>query len=80
MSAKKPQSKSKESKSTTPTALAVAKEAASEIKFHERECAIRYENIEKRLDEGSDKFKKIEMMLWGGYPFIVATIVAAKFL
>ena len=80
MSAKKPQSKSKESKSTTPTALAVAKEAASEIKFHERECAIRYENIEKRLDEGSDKFKKIEMMLWGVYPFIVATIVAAKFL
>lgn len=80
MSAKKTQSKSKESKSTTPTALAVAKEAASEIKFHERECAIRYENIEKRLDEGSDKFKKIEMMLWGVYPFIVATIVAAKFL
>jgi hypothetical protein len=78
--AKKPQSKSKESKSTTPTALAIAKEAASEIKSHERECAIRYENIEKRLDEGSDKFKKIEMMLWGVYPFIVATIVAAKFL
>ena len=80
MSAKKTQSKSKTAQSTTPTALAVAKEAASEIKFHERECAIRYENIEKRLDEGSDKFKKIEKMLWGVYPFIVATIVAAKFL
>ena len=80
MPAKKPQSKPKTAQSASPTALAVAKEAASEIKFHERECAIRYENIEKRLDEGSDKFKKIEMMLWGVYPFIVATIVAAKFL
>ena len=30
------------------------------IEMHERECAIRYEYIEKRLNEGSEKFKKIE--------------------
>ena len=30
-----------------------AQEALSEIKAHQRECAVRYENIEKRLDEGS---------------------------
>ena len=54
--------------------------ALSEIKTHQRECAIRYEYIEKRLDEGSEKFKKLEMMIWGVYPFMVATIVAAKFL
>tara|TARA_R110000744_G_scaffold133911_3_gene242586 strand:- start:620 stop:802 length:183 start_codon:yes stop_codon:yes gene_type:complete len=55
-------------------------EALAEIGAHERECAIRYEYIEKRLDEGSAKFKKLEMLLWGVYPFIVATLLAAKFL
>ena len=57
-----------------------SQEALSEIKAHQRECAARYENIEKRLDEGSEKFKELEMMIWGVYPFMVATIVAAKFL
>ena len=55
-------------------------EALVEIKAHQRECTIRYENIERRLDEGSAKFKKLEMLLWGVYPFMVATIVAARFL
>jgi hypothetical protein len=55
-------------------------EALVEIKAHQRECALRYENIERRLSEGSIKFKKLEMLLWGVYPFIVGTIFAAKFL
>ena len=62
------------------TATPKSQDALSEIKTHQRECAIRYEYIEKRLDEGSEKFKKLEMMIWGVYPFMVATIVAAKFL
>tara|TARA_Y100000361_G_scaffold126689_1_gene120768 strand:- start:255 stop:437 length:183 start_codon:yes stop_codon:yes gene_type:complete len=57
-----------------------AQEALSEIKAHQRECAVRYENIEKRLDEGSAKFKRLEMLLWGVYPFMIVTIVASKFL
>ena len=28
-----------------------AQEALSEINAHQRECAVRYENIEKRLDD-----------------------------
>ena len=32
-----------------------AQEALSEIKAHQRECAVRYENIEKRLDEIAEK-------------------------
>ena len=52
-------------------------EALAEIRAHERECTIRYEYIEKRLDEGSAKFKKLEM-LWGVYPFIVGSIIAAE--
>ena len=39
-----------------------------------------YEHIEKRLDEGSEKFKRLENLLWGVYPFIVGAIVLTKFL
>ena len=55
-------------------------EALVEIKSHQRECTIRYENIEKRLDEGSAKFKRLDLRLWGVYPFMVGTIVLAKLL
>ena len=60
--------------------MATAKDALNKIQSHEKECAIRYQNIEKRLDEGSEKFKKLEIMLWGVYPFMVGAIVLTKFL
>ncbi len=60
--------------------MATVKDALAELNAHERECAIRYEYIEKRLDEGSAKFKRLEMLLWGIYPFIVGSIILAKFL
>ena len=60
--------------------MATVKDALYQIQTHEKECAIRYQNIEKRLDEGSDKFKKLENMLWGVYPFMVGAIVLTKFL
>mgnify|MGYP003632928559 CR=1 FL=1 len=60
--------------------MATAKDALNKIQSHEKECAIRYQNIEKRLDEGSEKFKRLENLLWGVYPFIVGAIVLTKFL
>tara|TARA_R110001599_G_scaffold242801_1_gene442559 strand:+ start:325 stop:507 length:183 start_codon:yes stop_codon:yes gene_type:complete len=60
--------------------MATAKDALAELNAHERECAIRYEYIEKRLNEGSAKFKRLEMLLWGVYPFIIGSIVLTKFL
>jgi hypothetical protein len=60
--------------------MATTKDALHQISSHEKECAIRYQNIEKRLDEGSEKFKKLENMLWGVYPFMVGAIVLTKFL
>jgi len=60
--------------------MANTKDALHKISSHEKECAIRYQNIEKRLDEGSEKFKKLENMLWGVYPFMVGAIVLTKFL
>ena len=60
--------------------MATTKDALHQISSHEKECAIRYQNIEKRLDEGSEEFKKLENMLWGVYPFMVGAIVLTKFL
>jgi|TARA_R100000030_G_scaffold352_4_gene395 hypothetical protein len=60
--------------------MSTAKESLSKIEAHERECAIRYEYIEKRLDEGSAKFKRLETLIWGVYPFIVGTVILAKYI
>ena len=37
----------------------------AKIEAHERECTIRYENIERRLEEGSKRFNRLELMIWG---------------
>ena len=51
-------------------------EALNEIRAHERECTIRYENIERRLEEGSDKFKRIEGLITGLYGVIITGGIA----
>ena len=55
-------------------------EAIAKIESHERECSIRYANIEKRLESGSKRFDKLENMIWGVFPFIVVSVILAKFL
>tara|TARA_R110000787_G_scaffold280759_1_gene391659 strand:- start:3178 stop:3360 length:183 start_codon:yes stop_codon:yes gene_type:complete len=60
--------------------MPTVKEALAELNAHERECRLRYEYIEKRLDEGSLKFKRVERLLWGVYPLILGSSVLAKFL
>ena len=45
--------------------MATAKEALIKVHAHEKECVIRYQHIEKRLEEGSEKFKRLELILWG---------------
>ena len=39
--------------------------ALQEINTHERECALRYERIEERLNDGSKRFDKQDRMLYG---------------
>ena len=46
------------------------------LEAHERECAVRYEYIEKRLEEGGQKFRRIETMLWGLYGLVAAVFGA----
>ena len=65
--------------------MATVKEALLELEAHERECAVRMEAIEdkfkaieKRLDEGSVRFKKAEMMVWGMYPLIIGLFLIER--
>ena len=54
--------------------MPTAREALLKVEAHERECAIRYENIEKRLDEGSAKFRRLEYIMWGLYGLTAASL------
>ena len=58
--------------------MATVKEALLKLEAHERECAVRMENIDKRLEEGSERFKKSEMMLWGMYPLIIGLFLIER--
>lgn len=58
--------------------MATVKEALLKLEAHERECAVRMANIEKRLDDGSERFKKSEMMLWGMYPLIIGLFLIER--
>ena len=56
---------------TRPT----VKDALAEIGAHERECAIRYESIEKRLDSGAKNFDKLEKLIYGLYVIILGSVL-----
>tara|TARA_B100000282_G_scaffold290873_1_gene262373 strand:- start:342 stop:530 length:189 start_codon:yes stop_codon:yes gene_type:complete len=51
---------------------------ANEVDTHERECAIRYGNIEKRLDEGNKRFVRIELLIVGLYATMASIEVLAR--
>ena len=64
---------------------ATVREALLKLEAHERECVVRLESIddkfksiEKRLDEGTARFKKSEMMLWGIYPLIIGLFILER--
>jgi len=45
----------------------------SRIDQHEEICALRYKNIEDRLDSGSKRFIRVESMIWGLYVLIIGS-------
>jgi|TARA_R100000951_G_scaffold115110_1_gene122117 hypothetical protein len=53
-----------------------ANKALKKIEIHEAECALRYEAINKRLDSGSERFDKLEKMIWGIYPVMITSLIA----
>ena len=60
--------------------MATAKEVLIRLEGHEKECTVRYTNIEKQLDSGSAKFKKAELMLWSMYPLILGSALLDRIL
>ena len=54
--------------------MTTIKEAMSKIESHEKECAIRYENIEKRMESGSKRFDKLENLIYGLYGLIITSM------
>ena len=58
----------------TPTEKAIAK-----IEAHEKECAIRYEAIERRLYSGSKRFDRLESMIWGVYVTVIVAVALPQF-
>ena len=51
---------------TNPTDL-------SKLELHEQICALRYENIERRMESGSTRFVRMEQQIWGLYALIICT-------
>lgn len=52
----------------------------SRIDQHEEICALRYKNIEDRLDSGSQRFVRVESMIWGLYVLIIGSQIIGAFL
>ena len=59
--------------------MTTIKDALNAIESHERECKALYKSIDKRLEDGSKRFDKLDNMIWAVYPFIVAVVFLARF-
>ena len=62
------------------TASQKVNDVLARLEKHEAECAVRYEMINKQLDEGNKRFDKLERLVMSIYPFIVISIVASSYL
>jgi|TARA_R100001440_G_scaffold7442_2_gene14609 hypothetical protein len=47
----------------------------STIEAFERECHIRFENIDKRFDSGTKRFDKLEYLIYGQYGLILTAMI-----
>ena len=61
--------------------------ALNELRTHEKECLLRYENIastitqiEKRLDKGSEKMSFLQNSILALYPWVLAVLLASNLL
>ena len=50
------------------------------LKGHEDLCSLRYENIDKRLEEGNKRFDKIDKMLVGLYGIMLTVAGYIEFI
>jgi len=45
----------------------VAQEALLKIEAHEKECSIRYEAIQRQLDQANSRFDRLERLMLQGF-------------
>lgn len=50
-----------------------------ELMSHQKECALRYEGIQKQLESGERRFDKIEKLVWGLYLLIITSTILPNF-
>jgi hypothetical protein len=62
------------------TATQKVNDVLARLEKHEAECAVRYEMINKQLDNGEKRFDKLETLIISMYPFILVTIAIAEYL
>jgi hypothetical protein len=53
----------------------LAQKALAEIEAHERECLVRFQNIERRLDSGAKNFEKLERLIFGLYAIVLGSVL-----
>ena len=56
-------------------AVVEASEVAAELTAHERECALRYEHMQERLESGEKRFARLEAMIWGLYVILIGSSI-----
>lgn len=54
------------------------KELLARLEKHEEICSVRLEAIDKRLDEGSKRFVRLEYYIWGIYAAIFVSAFADR--
>lgn len=48
----------------------LAEEALLKIEAHEKECAVRYESIQRQLDDHGKRFDRLEKLMLQGFGFL----------
>tara|TARA_Y100001938_G_C7879887_1_gene324475 strand:- start:149 stop:379 length:231 start_codon:yes stop_codon:yes gene_type:complete len=57
-----------------------AKDVLIQLEKHEARCAVELREINRRLDEGSKRFIRLEQYIWGLYAAIFVSAIAGKLL
>lgn len=55
----------------------LAEEALIKIEAHEKECAVRYESIQRQLDDASKRFDRLEKLMLQGFGMISTVVLLA---
>ena len=58
--------------------MPTVKETMARLEGHEKECLVRYTNIEKQLDSGNKKFESIDRKLWFLYPLVLTAPIIER--